>query len=249
MEPKTEWFEEWFNTPYYYELYLNRDESEAKSFINKLIDYLKPAPGARILDIACGKGRHASQLAEAGFDVTGIDISPDSIEEAKAMEATNLHFYIHDMRLPFLINYFDCAFNFFTSFGYFRTKREHLAAIRTIAQSLKPGGIFMLDYLNAPYAKEHLVAVEEKTIGSSHYDITRWVDAGHFYKKIIVTSPDLQQPMHYTERVAAFQLADFREMFEKHGLKISETFGDYHFNTWDADQSPRLILIAEKPSL
>ncbi len=65
--------------PYYHQLYFNRDDKEAAAFIDKLIEHLKPAPGATMLDVACGKGRHSIQLAGKGFDVTGIDLSEDSI--------------------------------------------------------------------------------------------------------------------------------------------------------------------------
>src|SRR5580765_1857168 len=135
------WFKDWFNSPYYHQLYFKRDVNEAAAFVDKLIDYLKPAPGSTMLDVACGKGRHSIQLAGKGFDVTGIDLSEDSINEALKHETENLHFYRHDMRLPFWINYFNYAFNFFTSFGYFRTRRENDDAIRTIAQSIKSKGI------------------------------------------------------------------------------------------------------------
>ncbi len=87
-----------------------------------------------MLDVACGRGRHSRILASKGFVVTGIDISFDSIAFAKQFENENLDFYQHDMRLPFRVNYFDYAFNFFTSFGYFKTRREHDDAIRTIAK-------------------------------------------------------------------------------------------------------------------
>src|SRR5690606_19509388 len=108
-----------FNSPYYHQLYYKRDEEEAAEFISRLIAHQNPAPGSKMLDVACGKGRHSIQMADKGFDVTGIDLSEESIEEALQKEADNLHFYRHDMRLPFWINYFDYAYNFFTSFGYF----------------------------------------------------------------------------------------------------------------------------------
>jgi 2-polyprenyl-3-methyl-5-hydroxy-6-metoxy-1,4-benzoquinol methylase len=76
------WFKDWFNSPYYHQLYFNRDDKEAAAFIDKLINYLKPVPGSYMLDVACGKGRHSIQLASKGFDVTGIDLSDDSINEA-----------------------------------------------------------------------------------------------------------------------------------------------------------------------
>src|ERR1700712_4842000 len=100
---KQPWFKDWFNSPYYHHLYFNRDEAEAAAFIDKLISYLNPAENARILDVACGKGRHSIHLAQKGFDVTGIDLSEDSIDEALKSETANLHFYRHDMRLPFWI--------------------------------------------------------------------------------------------------------------------------------------------------
>lgn len=240
------WFKDWFNSPYYHQLYFNRDEKEAAAFIDKLIDYLKPAAATRMLDVACGKGRHSIHLAEKGFDVTGIDLSEDSIEEALQHEAANLHFYRHDMRLPFWINYFDYAFNFFTSFGYFRTRREHDNAIRTIAQSIKGNGIFVMDFLNVHYAEDNLVHRFEKEIDGVNYFITKWFDETHFYKKIQVEDEALNEPLIYTEKVAKFSLGDFTEIFAYQGLQIQEVFGDYNFAGYDVNKSPRLIMVAKK---
>jgi len=95
--PKT-WFKDWFNSHYYHLLYQHRDDQEALDFIEKLVAHLQPAPGSKMLDVACGKGRHSKALAEMGFDVTGIDLSDESISEAKLNESDSLHFYQHDMR-------------------------------------------------------------------------------------------------------------------------------------------------------
>ena len=240
------WFKDWFNSSYYHQLYFNRDKTEAESFINKLIDYLKPPANARMLDVACGKGRHSMQLASKGFDATGIDLSEDSIEEALLEEGENLHFYQHDMRLPFWINYFDYAFNFFTSFGYFRTQREHDNAIRTIAQSLKNNGTFVMDYLNVHFSEDHTIHQSEKEIDSINFIITKWYDEFHFYKKIIIEDESQKEPFIYTEKVAKFNLGDFTEMFAYQGLQIQEVFGDYNFARYDVKKSPRLIMIAKK---
>ena len=240
------WFKDWFNSPYYHQLYFNRDEHEAAAFIDKLIDYLKPATGSIMLDVACGKGRHSIQLAGKGFDFTGIDLSDDSINEALKSEAENLHFYRHDMRLPFWINYFDYAFNFFTSFGYFKTRRENDSAIRTIAQAIKPGGCFVMDFLNVHYAEDHLVHHSEKEIDGVNFIITKWYDETHFYKKIIIEDEAMEEPMIYTEKVAKFSLGDFTEMFAYQGMQIQEVFGDYNFANYDVRKTPRLIMIARK---
>jgi SAM-dependent methyltransferase len=240
------WFKNWFNSPYYHHLYFNRDENEAAAFIDKLIDLLSPASGSYMLDVACGKGRHALQLAAKGYDVTGIDLSEDSIKEALAYESESLHFFQHDMRLPFMINYFDYAFNFFTSFGYFSTQRENDNAIRTIAQSLKSKGTFVMDYLNVHYAEDHLVHQSEKEIDGVNFIITKWYDETHFFKKILVEDEQLQEPLIFTEKVSKFTLGDFTEMFAYQGLQIKEVFGDYNFSKYDIRKSPRLIMIAVK---
>ena len=240
------WFKDWFNSTYYHQLYFNRDDFEAAAFIDKLINYLKPLPGSSMLDVACGKGRHSIQLANKGFDVTGIDLSEDSINEALQSESEKLHFYRHDMRLPFWINYFDYAFNFFTSFGYFKTRREHDNAIRTIAQSVKAKGYFVMDYLNVHYAEDHLIHQSEKQIDDVNFIITKWYDETHFYKKITVEDEALQEPLFFTEKVAKFSLGDFTEMFAYQGLFIEEVFGDYNFANYDIKKSPRLIMIAQK---
>src|SRR6478672_4804570 len=135
------WFESWFGSPYYRILYQHRDELEAEAFVDHLMDYLQPLPGSRMVDIACGEGRFSIELAERGYDVTGIDLSHQSIEHAKAHENDNLHFYVHDMRMPFYINYFDYAFNFFTSFGYFAHARDHQLAAKSFAAGLKKNGL------------------------------------------------------------------------------------------------------------
>lgn len=240
------WFKDWFNSPYYDLLYFQRDAKEAAAFLDRLTDRLQPAPGSRMLDIACGKGRHAVLLASKGYDVTGIDLAPASIEVAKQWEQDNLHFFQHDMRLPFWINYFNYAFNFFTSFGYFRSEREHDNAIRTIGQSLKSGGIFVLDYLNVHYVEDHFVHKKELTIGHVNFLITKWYDETHFYKRIVIEDENLEAPLEYVEKVAKFSLGDFNDMFAFHNLQLQEVFGDYFFDSYDMHKSPRMIMVAKK---
>lgn len=244
--PEQAWYKDWFNSTFYHKLYFDRDEQEAEAFIKKLVQHLQPAPGSRMLDVACGKGRHSKTLASMGYTVTGIDISADSIAYARQFENDHLDFFVHDMRLPFYANYFDLAFNFFTSFGYFKTRREHDDAIRTIAQSLKKGGRLVIDYLNVHYAEERLVHREEKEIDGTHYSIHRWDDEAHFYKKITVSDATLKEPLVYTEKVAKFSLGDFTDMLSFQGLQVQEVFGDYDFNSYDVKKTARLIIIAGK---
>src|ERR1700694_536328 len=184
-----EWYKDWFNSPFYHKLYFERDEQEARQFIDRLLHRLEPPAGSRMLDVACGRGRHSKFLASLGYDVTGIDLSPDSIRYARQFESEHLHFFQHDMRLPAWINYFDYAFNFFTSFGYFPTRREHDDAVSMIVKSVRPGGTVLFDYLNVHYVEECLQHHQEKCIDGTHYEIHRWMDSQFFYKKIIVSDP------------------------------------------------------------
>ncbi len=240
------WYKSWFDSPYYHQLYFQRDEDEAAAFINRLLQHLHPDANARMLDIACGKGRHSKVLAAGGYDVTGIDLSAQSIIEAKQFENEHLHFFEHDMRLPFFINYFDYAFNFFTSFGYFQTDRENENVIRTIANALKPNGTLVIDYLNVHYAEDHLVHKMEKQVDGTNFYLTKWFDEKFFYKKIEVEDDKLDSPLVFEEKVAKFSLGDFNEMLSFHHLQIQEVFGDYQFGNYDVRKSPRMIICAKK---
>jgi SAM-dependent methyltransferase len=238
-----QWFEKWFDSPYYHILYNDRDVAEAEEFVQKLVAHLQPAPGSRILDVGCGKGRHSIALAAMGFEVTGIDLSAASIEAARQSATDRLQFYVHDMRLPFHINYFHYAFNFFTSFGYFRTLREHEAAIRSIVQSLHPGGTLVLDYLNVATAENAGTETIEKE--GILFRTEKWQDDLSLRKKITVIPPG-GEPEVFTEQVARFTLADFTRMLEKNRLIITQTLGNYQLEPFDAATSPRLILVAQK---
>lgn len=245
MVVPAEWFKEWFSSPYYHQLYLHRDE-QAAAFTEPLLKYLQPAPGSLILDIACGHGRYSGMLAGKGFDVTGIDLAFNSIREARKTEGDNLHFFQHDLRLPFWINYFNYAFNFFTPFGYFRTERENSNAVRTIAGSLQTGGALVLDYLNVHYEEDHLVHITDQEIDGVNFHLTKWFDETHFFKKITVEDEQLNEPLVFTEKVAKFTLGDFNDMFSFHHLQIQEVFGDYNFESYHVKRSPRLIMVARK---
>jgi SAM-dependent methyltransferase len=246
MFNSSNWFKEWFNSPYYHKLYFEHDEQEASAFMTRLLLKLKPAEHSKLLDVACGRGRHAKFLASKGYDVTGIDLAPASIDIARAQENGHLQFFEHDMRLPFWINYFDYAFNFFTSFGYFRTEREHYNAIRTIAGSLVHHGTLVIDYLNVHFAEDHLVHKQEKVIDNVTYYLTKWFDETHFYKKIEIEDEALEAPLEFTEKVAKFSLGDFNDMFAYYKLQLKEVYGDYSLNPYDIKQSPRMIMVAEK---
>jgi SAM-dependent methyltransferase len=244
--PGTEWYIDWFGSPYYDLLYQYRNSQDAWEFIQRLLAKLNAGNGTKILDAGCANGVNTRAMSLLGLDVTGIDISFRLIDEAKKMESNNLHFYQHDMRLPFHINYFDIAFNLFNSFGYFRTEREHDNVIRTIAQSLKHNGTLVIDYLNTHYAEDNLVKNELKTVNDVVFHIARWHSATHFYKQIQVEEKGQVLKHLYTERVAKFSPGDFTDMLSYQGMQVSDMFGDYNLEPYDIRNSKRMVIFAKK---
>jgi SAM-dependent methyltransferase len=248
---KQAWFESWFDSPYYHILYQNHNEQEAKDFIDTLIAHFtpdfavkRPVSLIRILDLACGKGRHSLYMAQKGFDVTGIDLSESSIRYATQFEKDNLSFFQHDMRKPFRINYFDFVFNIFTSFGYFDKDLDNILALKNAARNLKPDGVFVLDYFNSQWVRDNMKAEYVQTAGGINFHIQKTVSNGHIFKKIAFTTEGVS--FKFQERVRLFSLEDFTTLFEKAGLTIIGTFGDYQLNSFNLKESKRLIIKAIK---
>lgn len=238
------WFQYWFNSPFYHVLYSQRNDAEAEFLIDNLSAYLKPAADSRILDIACGRGRHAVYLNKKGYDVTGIDLSEQNIRYAQQFEKKNLHFFVHDMRRLAFINYFDIALNMFTSFGYFETEKEHVDALRSFRKGLKPDGTLVLDYFNTQKIVRNLTNQEIKVVEGIEFHLHKFVADGKIIKHI--NFEHRGKAYAFEERVQAFTLADFERMFEKSGLTIRSTFGSYNLDTYEEEKSDRLILICTK---
>jgi SAM-dependent methyltransferase len=238
------WFKQWFDSSFYHQLYANRDEQEAASFIDELVNELQPAPGSKMLDLGCGNGRHSKYLASKGFDVTGLDLAASSIRQAKRWETEKLHFYRHDMRVPFGRNTCDYVFNFFTSFGYFDDPSDDRKVVNNIYSALKPGGLLVMDYINSVRSEKNLVPAEKKAIDGIIYTITRWTTDTHFFKKIRIEN--MGEPVEHIERVKKFSVDDLKNLFTHCRLQLEKVYGDYHLNEYDIQTSPRLILIATK---
>jgi ubiquinone/menaquinone biosynthesis C-methylase UbiE len=238
------WFANWFDSPYYHTLYKNRDEKEAQVFIDNLIDYLQIPKGSKLIDIACGKGRHAKYFNKKGMDVVGVDLSQNSINTAKKDENKNLQFSVHDMRENYQENAFDVVTNLFTSFGYFENNKDEQKAINAMANNLKKEGILIIDFMNAKKVIANLVLNEQKTINNIQFDITRQVKDGFILKDIRITDGKEQQ--QFQEKVKAITLADYSEFITNAGLKIIDIFGNYKLDNFDEEISDRLILICKK---
>ncbi|MCG8474982.1 MAG: methyltransferase domain-containing protein [Cytophagales bacterium] len=244
MARQKEWFGEWFDSPYYHILYNNRDYREARHFIDRLLERLQPGGSDKLMDLACGKGRHSIYLSEKGLDVTGVDLSEQSIQHARRFEKENLRFFPHDMREVFRPEGFDYVLNLFTSFGYFPDEEENFRAIEAAVANLKQGGVLVLDYLNPVYVVSSLVAEEKKTVDGIEFSILKKVEDGYIVKDI--RFEDGGQAFHFQERVRLISKEQFEELFERAGLRTKQVFGDYSLGSYQEGSSDRMIFIAEK---
>jgi SAM-dependent methyltransferase len=238
------WFENWFDTSYYHILYKNRNEEEAERFINNLLSTLDIPEKTKVLDLACGKGRHSVTLHAAGLSVTGVDLSPNSIMTAQENSPSAIEFFVHDMRNQIPDKTFGAIFNLFTSFGYFDDLKDNLKVIQSVYNMLELGGYFVLDFMNASNVINNLVASEIKEVDEIQFNIKRHFDDLHIHKTI--EFEDQGKHYQFKERVQKLTLSDFETLFKTVGFQIMHTFGDFDLNPFDVTQSDRLILIAKK---
>ncbi len=178
--------------------------------------------------------------------MTGLDLSAESIRLARQNEGSNLRFLRQDMRLPFRISAFDCILSLFTSFGYFDDPADDVTVIHNVAGALTPGGIFVIDYLNVRHAEACLKPEDTIERDGVTYRISRWSDAWHIFKRIVIDDGRFAAPLEYTERVTKLTLEDFRFMFALCNMTIEQTFGDYALAPFDLQTSPRLMLVARR---
>jgi SAM-dependent methyltransferase len=247
------WYREWFDSDAYELVYEQRDLSEARRLADLIERTAEPEPGARVLDVGCGRGRHSRILAARGYAVTGVDLSENAVRTARrraAEEGLDVRFEQGDMRRLTYDAAFDGAVNLFTTFGYFDDDDDHQRVIDGIARALVPGGWFVQDFLNVPYVREHLVAEDEKTIDGVRVRQQRWLDGDRVKKRITFhrngngDGPEGDLPS-FTESVRLLTADDFRRMYEAAGLTLETTFGDYDGSP-HTPESPRLILYARK---
>lgn len=196
------------------------------------------------MDLCCGKGRHSIQMNQMGYQVTGVDLSEQSIKTARAHSAPGLQFHVHDMREPFAPESFDFILNLFTSFGYFSDIADNQKALHAVAQNLKANGLFVLDFLNANKVIREMIPFEEKSIEGITFEIRKELKENAIQKQIRFS--DQGKTFEYTESVTAFRKNDLNQLFQNSGLIPLHHFGNYALEPFDEHNSDRLIIIAQK---
>lgn len=239
-----DWFETWFDTPYYHILYHNHDYREAESFITKLIGELNLPPNSHIIDLACGKGRHSVFLNKMGYRVLGLDLSQQSISFDKQFENDTLKFRVHDMRNLIEGEKVDAVFNLFTSFGYFDDEKDDRKVFHAVSDILTPGGFFVLDYLNEHFVRDTIESESIVERGELSFRIHKQIEDNYIVKKI--DFEDKGKPYSYFERVKLHTAEKIKAYAEEAGFERIRVWGDYSLSDFRENESPRCINLFRK---
>ena len=239
-----DWFRRAFSHDYV-RIYRHRDQAEAERTISALLALLPLTPGTRCLDLCCGFGRHLALLRGRGLDAWGVDLSGELLSVAVQQSSNARRLVQADMRaLPFGQD-FDLVLSFFSSFGYFADDHQNLLALKELARVLRPGGKFLMDFLNAPRVRRTLVPEDEQTFPDFSLRQRRWIDQVNRSVEKELRLTDERGERVYRESVKLYELADFQRFFSAAGLRLTQVLGEpggqaYH------DDAPRLILLGER---
>ena len=252
MEVPKDWYDGFFEDDWLDEIALHADGEWSDRQTSFLVEKLVLEPGERVLDLACGHGRVALPLAERGLDVTGVDLSPRSLELARAAaegQGLQVAFVQSDMREIDFVGDFDAAYNVYTSFGYFQEEGENQRVLDAVSRALRPGGRFLIDVLNPTglAARYQSRMWEELDSGAAFLQQHEFdVLAGRNSARWIFVRDDgsRSELVHSVRVYAPWELA---RMLEEAGLNVVQGWGDFEGAGLELT-SRRLILRADKPA-
>ena len=185
----------WFDSDYYHMLYAHRSCDEAERAVRTLFPHLGLEPGMRVMDLGCGRGRHAWPIAEAGIHLTGMDLGSDNIatatQEAQTRGLSHLtDFVVGDMLQDMPKGPFDAILNWFTSFGFFEDVATHQDIIIRAAAQLRPGGTMRFDFMNLAQVRGHLVPEDQREINGVRFTQSRRIEGQWVIKDILIEDGD-----------------------------------------------------------
>ena len=246
------WYDGFFDDDWLQLEGLRPPEERTLAQVDFVVERLGLEPGARILDVPCGHGRHSVELARRGFRVTGVDLSAPSLERARAAAdeaGVDLELVRADMRELAFDGDFDAVLNLFTSFGYLETQADDERALAGFAQALRPGGALLLDVINPPglfrkYRGRDWEAFDDGTLFLSLFEYDPL--AGRNVASWTFVRPDgTRSELRHSLRV--YTAAELRGMLERAGLAVEQAWGGWDGADLDLD-SWRLILLARRPA-
>lgn len=243
------WCEDIYNRQIFFDLYSEEDIRIAPQEVESLVKILGLKPGQSILDVCCGYGRHATELAKRGYKVTGIDLSPKQIElaiERAKEEGLAVNFIVGDVREMDFQDKFDITLNLFTSFGYFQDETENLKMLERIAYATIPNGLFLMDLWNREKqikdfkpkeSEEHNGIIIEKTWDFDPLE-------GRLNWENTVIFPNGRKE-NWNHSIRAYTLVELRRMLNEVGFRLEKVLGDLDGHDYTID-SPNMILVSRR---
>ena len=208
---------------------------DTKRQVDFLIDKLALRPGGRVLDLACGFGRHSLELARRGLSVVGVDITPDYIDYARAQaenERLDAKFIRSDIRDVDLRG-FDAVINMADgAVGYLENDAENLKIFEVVSRALKPGGRHFMDIMNGSYADSHFPCrmweAGEKCLTLSAFE---WDSAARtlIYGQLDYRygEPLPKPDMSDGNPIRLYTLDEVKEIFAPLGMEVTGSFSDF----------------------
>jgi SAM-dependent methyltransferase len=245
------WYVNFFDNDYlniYRHMFTAERAEKEVAFAERVLE-LKP--GACVLDLCCGQGRHCVPLAEHGFRVTGLDLSPAYLELARqAAKAAKVTFETvsADMReIPFE-NHFDAVINMYSSFGYLESEAEDIHVLESVARAIKPGGRFFLDMLNREWAVANYIQNDwHSGADGTLYVERRDLDLATSRMRVgfIIIGPDGSRRDSIGHDIRLYTLTEMTRLLEGVGLRVIGTFGGFDGEPY-AINTRRMIICARK---
>lgn len=249
MTASRDWFRRFFDQTYLETdrpaLTLRRTRAEV-DFAARVLGLRR---GARVLDVPCGFGRHAGELARRGYTAVGVDLSPLMLREARKAhrQRNRLQFIQNDMRRLAYRAEFDAVICLFTSFGYF-SERENVATLRRMARALRPGGRLLMDHRNLAFDATLPTHSWRRPKPGLHVLWTLEVDRRTNVHEAtwLILRQGARRVLRKRFRLRLWTLPQWRRHFRGAGLRLLRAYGDFRGRPFRR-MSPRLILLAERP--
>lgn len=244
------WFEHAFGADYL-RRYRHRDEEQAAMEVAFAVAALRLTPGALVLDLGCGAGRHLGPLLQSGMAVTGVDLSRDLLAHARAglgraAGPPQARLVRVDMRaLPFGAK-FDAVLSFFTSFGYFFDEAENHRVVCEIGRVLRPKGKFLLDLMDRDWVTRELVPHSVRDEQGVRLEERRWItrDGLRVEKEAIFGEGPTARRFH--ESVRMYTLAEVRDFLASQGLGVERVVGDFNGLDYVPGRRSRMIIVGSR---
>lgn len=244
------WFLEVFDADYLRTLPANWREQTRRD-VDFMVQSLGLGKGARLLDLACGTGRHALELAQRGFEVAAVDTSRPLLQIGMAEAQTrqlNVRFLPSDMRELAFQNLFDGCLLWQTSFGYF-DDRTNFGVLQAISRALKPGGRFLIDVINRDHILGRMpLRIWWETKGCvllEEMEFDHIQSVLHARRSFIFD--DGTPPRECSSFIRLYTVQELTLLLQQAGLRVMEVSGARHTRgNFLGPDSPQIILLAEK---